>query len=979
MPEVATMPHRLRSWVAGLLCSAGAAVLQAQPATLELHVAPGGRDPWSGVLAQPTAAGTDGPLATLGRARDILREWRAAGKARGPVVVWLHAGTYELAATLAFDDRDSGQPGARVTYRAVPGAEVRLCGGRDIPAAALTPVTDPAILDRLPGPEARQAVRRVDLRALGITDVGALRPRGFRRPYVPAPLEVFIDGQALWLARWPNDGTVPIGKVLDPGSVPRDGDFADRGGTFEYADDRHARWTQAEDLWLSGLWHYGYADDTIRVAAIDPAKRTVSMAQATMYGIATGAAWQAYYALDLIEEIDQPGEYVVDRAQGVLYLYPPTGFSPERSRVQVSLLEEPLLALEGASHIDFEDILFECSRGMGVYIERGTGNRFAGCTFRNLGIVAVCIGKGTQPLKVYAHAGTAEPASRMLGSWHEHIYDNSAFDRQGGTNHVIESCDIYNTGAGGISLGGGDRRTLTPAGNVVRNCHIHHFNRLDRSYKAAINIDGVGNRIEHCLIHDCPNNAIYLHGNDHVLEFNEVHRSCQVADDMGVFYMGRDPSEAGNVIRHNFFHHNGSEHGATGTLYFDDGACGVTVFGNVFFRNRGGMWINGGYRHRFENNLFIETPAAIASGWPPASWHQQLGDELWQKRLQRDLDITQPPYSERYPELLGLYRAAPADEAVHGQDVFRNVAVRAGALGGDRNRVEGNWETDEDPGFVDAGAMDFRLEPGAVLPARVPGFRPIPFAQIGLYLDAHRRTLPVGAPGIAAREHFVGRTQVRLAVPRGAAGVAYTLDGTDPSARSARYVGPFVVEADAVVSARAILDAEGTVLGPSATLALTRIRPRQPTEAKVNFAPAEGVVPDWLTDDGSAFALRAGDLAYGWTGDNRGAARRRGVNPDALLDTVVHFSDDLAWEMAVADGTYEVTLCIGDAQYPCEGQTVFAEGVKVVRGLGLKANEFRRVSARVVVSDGVLTLTSVNVPHGPRLTRLAFLEMRRVE
>jgi hypothetical protein len=862
-----------------------------------------------------------------------------------------------------------------VVYRAAPGAEVRLCGGRDIPLPALRPVTDLDVLERLPSAAARQAVRQADLRALGISDVGVMRPRGFRRPYVAAPLEVFSDGEALWLARWPNEGTVPIGKVLDAGSIPRDGDFSDRGGVFQYTDDRHARWTKAEDLWLSGLWHYGYADDTIRVAAIDPAKRTVAMAQATMYGIAAGAPWQAYYALNLLEEIDQPGEYVVDRARGRLYLYPPASFSPERSRVQVSLLEEPLLALEGASHIAFEDITFECSRGMGAYLERGTGNRFSGCTFRNLGLVAVCIGKGTQPLKVYAHAGTAEPASRMLGSWHEHIYDNSTFDREAGTNHVIESCDVYNTGAGGISLGGGDRRTLTPAGNVVRNCHIHHFNRLDRSYKAAVNLDGVGNRIEHCLIHDCPNSAIYLHGNDHAIEYNEVHRSCLAADDMGVLYLGRDPSEAGNVIRLNFFHHNGSEHGATGTLYFDDGSCGVAVVGNVFFRNRGGIWINGGYRHRFESNLFIETPASISPGWPPASWHQQLGGELWHKRLQVHLDITRPPYSERYRELLQLCQAQPAEDALHAQDVLHNVAVRSGGFGTGRNRVEGNWETDDDPGFVDTVAMDFRLRPDAVLPARAPGFQPIPFAQIGLYLDAHRRSLPIEAPGIYARERFIGRTQVRLAAPRRSAGVVYTLDGTDPTPASPRYQAPFVVERDTVVRTRALADAAGVVLGPAAMATLTRIHPRLPTAAKVNFAPAEVTVDGWLNDCGAAFALRPDGLAYGWTGDNRGASRRRGLNPDPLLDTIVHFADDQAWEMAVADGTYELTLCLGDAQYPCEGQTVLAEGVSVAQGIDLQANEFRRVT----VADGGLTLTSVNVPHGPKLTRLAFLEFRRME
>ncbi len=972
---------RLR--LAGRLAAGGLLALSFTPlcgraAAVELHVASVGRDAWSGTLAQPAPGGTDGPFATLARARDALRERRAAGQPAEGAVVWLHAGTYRLDRTLVFDERDSGQPDAPVVYRAAPGAEVRLSGGAAVPASALQPVADPGILERILSPEARRAVRCVNLRALGIGDLGVMRPRGFRRPYVPAPLEVFVDGEPLRLARWPNEGTVPIGRVLDPGSIPRDGDFSDRGGTFEYTDDRHALWTRAEDLWLSGIWRYGYADDTVRVRAIDPARKTVTLAQATLYGIGSGAPWQAYCALNLIEEIDEPGEYYVDRAAGVLYLYPPTGFDAERSRVEVSLLEEPLLALEGVSYLAFEGIVFECSRGMGAYLERGTGNRFSGCTFRNLGIVAVCMGKGTEPLPVYAHSGTAAPAGRMLGSWHEHLYDNSTFDREAGTHHLVESCDIYNTGAGGISLGGGDRRTLTPAGNTVRNCHIHHFNRLDRSYKAAVNIDGVGNRIEHCLIHDCPNNAVYLHGNDHTIEYNEFHRCCQMADDMGVFYMGRDPSEAGITLRHNLFHHNGSDHGSTATVYFDDGSCGAAVVGNIFYRNRGGVWINGGYRHRFEGNLFIETPAAIGSGWPPEAWHREAAGELWQERLRTDLDITRPPYSERYPDLLRLYTADPADDAVHGQHVLHNVAVRSGSFGAGRNRVEGNWETSEDPGFVDAAAMDFRLREDAVLPARAPGFRPIPAEKIGLYTDRWRRQLPVEAPHIAGRERFVGRTEVRITAPRRAFGVVFTVDGSDPAAASARYRGPIVVDRDAVIRARALADAEGVALGPAASLTLRRIEAPLPTEARVNFGPPDTAVEGWLNDCGAPFDVQPGGPAFGWTGDNRQASRRRGINPDPLLDTVVHFSDDLAWEMAVPDGTYEVTVCVGDAQYPCEKQAVFAEGVPIVSGIDLPANQFRRVTAQVRVTDGGLTLTSLNAPRGPALTRMAWVEFRRL-
>ena len=962
------MVGRLTSLALVLVGALGVAA--AEPLTWV--VAPGGDDRNPGTAARP--------LATLVGAREALRAWRQTrALPEGGATISLRGGTYALDATFALDERDSGTPQAPVTYRAWPGEEVRLMGGRAIPAAAAVPLADDAVRRTIIEPAARDRVLQIDLRRLGITDYGRLQARGFRRPYIPAPLELFVDDQPLHLARWPNQGSVPIGKVLDPGSVPRDGDFSDRGGTFQYTDERHALWQAAPEVWLSGLWHYGFADDTLRVAAIDPVKKTVTLAQATMYGLASGRPWQAYYALNLLPEIDAPGEYVVDRQAGMLTFYPPEGYAPGRSRLCVSLLEGPMVALEGASHVRFEHLLFECSRGMGVYIERGERNRIGGCSFRNLGLLAVCLGKGTEPLPVYTHAGTARPASRALGSWHEHIYDNSTFNREAGTHHQVVGCDIYNTGAGGISLGGGDRRTLTPAGNVVRNCHIHDFNRLDRTYKAAVNIDGVGNRIEHCLIHDCPNNAIYLHGNDHVLEYNEIHRAVQCADDMGAVYLGRDPSEYGNIIRTNYFHDNGSAHGATSVLYFDDSSCGVRVEGNVFSANRGGNWINGGYNHRFENNLFVDDRAAIGEGWAPARWHDYTKEDLLAKRLHGDLDITRPPYAERYPDLLRLYQADPADAAAHGQDVERNVSVRSGSFGTGRNRLQDNWETDADPGFVAAASGDFALRADAPVFRRVPGFKPIPFAQIGLYQDEYRPVLRFEAPNLDGPEQFLLQATVAVARPRGAARVVYTLDGSEPTPQSTLYTVPLVLTRTTLVRARAVGAGEAPSVSAVASREFRAILPTLLRQAQVNFQPADGAAePGWRSDSGAPFALQAGKVAYGWTHDNREATRRRGKNAEARLDTLVHFSAGTAWQIALGNGTYDLTVCLGDAEYACEDQTLYAQGQEVCKGLNLPANTFRQERARVTVQDNLLTLTSTDAPHGPRLTRMNWLTIEPV-
>ena len=90
-----------------------------------VYVSPNGNDKWSGATAQPNAQGTDGPVATLERAREVLRQQKpAAGEERHVVVA---DGRYQLAKPFVLTPEDSG-----VTYEAAPGAHPVFSGGKVI-------------------------------------------------------------------------------------------------------------------------------------------------------------------------------------------------------------------------------------------------------------------------------------------------------------------------------------------------------------------------------------------------------------------------------------------------------------------------------------------------------------------------------------------------------------------------------------------------------------------------------------------------------------------------------------------------------------------------------------------------------------------------------------------------------------------------------------------------------------------------------
>jgi hypothetical protein len=142
------------------------------------------------------------------------------------------------------------------------------------------------------------------------------------------------------------------------------------------------------------------------------------------------------------------------------------------------------------------------------------------------------------------------------------------------------------------------------------------------------------------------------------------------------------------------------------------------------------------------------------------------------------MNFREPPYSERYPELLKLYDDEPGVPKYN--KILRNVSYGGRWLhlhnGIDMSLVtmEGNLITDpilcvsfdkganitkfgdqammdvlkksgnmviyENPGFVDLDNENFQLRDDS--PAYKLGFKRIPIEDIGLYVDEYRTSLP---------------------------------------------------------------------------------------------------------------------------------------------------------------------------------------------------------------------------------------------
>jgi len=674
-----------------------------------LYVATDGNDAWSGKFPAPTRGKKDGPFATLERARDAIRALkRTASLPPGGATVFVRGGDYRLKSSLRLTEEDSGTESAPVVYAPYRDEPVRLLGGRIL--TRWNPVRNQAVLKRL-DPEARKHVVACDLAASGISDLGAFRSRGFGRPATPAHLELFFQGRRMTVARWPNQEFTKITGIGD--AVPKDdGHGGKLGGLeqgFQYAGDRPRRWQSTEDVWVHGYWAWDWANSYEQVASIDASNHLVkTLPPYGQYGFRVG---QRFYFLNVLEELDEPGEYYLERKTGTLYFWPP---APVKSaEAAVSLLEEPLIDLQDARYVTIRGFTLEYGRSHGIQVSGASGIRILGCTICNLGNYGVVV--------------------------------------RGGRGNTVAGCDIYHTGDGGIELSGGDRRTLSSAGHAALNNHIHHIAEWSRTYNPAIRLSGVGQHAANNLIHDGPHTAIQLSGNEHVIELNEIHHVCLETGDVGAFYMGRDFTERGNIVRHNFFHHtDGVGMGSMG-VYLDDCASGTTVFGNVFYKVTRAAFIGGGRNNLVENNIFVDCePAVQIDGRglsPQPVWHNMIYHTMQQ--LLEDVHYHEPPYRARYPELLQLETYFRDGKGVppEGNQVRRNIVEG-------KNTRDGSWLkigwyadpklvdvtnnlTGEDPHFVNEAGMNFQLRDDS--PAYRLGFQRIPFEKIGIQLDANRK------------------------------------------------------------------------------------------------------------------------------------------------------------------------------------------------------------------------------------------------
>ncbi len=253
-------------------------------------------------------------------------------------------------------------------------------------------------------------------------------------------------------------------------------------------------------------------------------------------------------------------------------------------------------------------------------------------------------------------------------------------------------------------------------------------------------MQGVGNIVKNNLIHDLPHTAVFFWGNDHILEYNEIHHVCMETGDAGAFYIGRDWTQRGSIIRYNYFHDLHGVEGQEGwnevmAIYLDDWASGTTVFGNIFYKAGRTVMIGGGRDNLVENNIIIDGSPAIHVDARGLGWAKYYFDGTNNTLFER-LEVVKPnkpPYSERYPQLTTLLDDEPV--LPKGNRVIRNISSGGKWLELLNNLTDSliyfhdnSIDIDKSLLMTEEGKFEIQYN-SKVFP---PRFKPIPFGEIGL-------------------------------------------------------------------------------------------------------------------------------------------------------------------------------------------------------------------------------------------------------
>ncbi|MBI4976536.1 MAG: right-handed parallel beta-helix repeat-containing protein [Spirochaetes bacterium] len=675
-----------------------------KPAQL-YYVAVDGNDAWSGTLSAPNAANTDGPLATLNGAKEMLRSLKSQGNFNAPVTVYLRGGTYRVKETITFTPDDSGTKDTPITYAAYKNETPVISGG----SAITTWRVNGSILE---------------------TDI----PLGI---YFQ---ELYVNGKRAIRSRHPNEGYF---RIVEPGAyVAPPGTHQNHRKYYEeiLKPEDIRQWENISDvnLYLFHSWNASIH----WLESVDLGKNTVKFANPNRSQGFCSEKNARYYLENCIEGYDAPGEWYLNRKTGLLQYMLRPGETAAHIEVIAPRIGR-ILDFKGdpssgafIEYLSFQGITFSHTDwGFAPPLEDNQANFAdgqAGAMLRYASIYARGLRNTTFERCEISHGGA-----------HAVWFENGCSD------NTVRQCHIFDHGGGGVYIGStkvppeADMRT---ARITVDNCFMHALNYVIQGAHGVWIGRSSQNIITHNEISDINYSPIGVgwtwgYGQpsgalSNIIEYNHLHHYGlgELSDMGGIYTLG---IATGTKVRFNHIHDgNAYSYGGWG-LYTDEGTSDIVMEKNLVYNTKsGGLHQHYGSNNTYRNNIFAFAAEANIISKRSDAVNKSM-------TFEKNIVLT----TNRYMLNTGFN----AKQFVLDNNIYWDLN-EAGEDGLNfSGKTFSDWKSKmgydmnsiiADPLFIDAVNYDFRIKEGS--PALQKGFEPFldEIAKAGLYGDGAWKDLP---------------------------------------------------------------------------------------------------------------------------------------------------------------------------------------------------------------------------------------------
>lgn len=723
-----------------------------------LYVSPDGNDQWSGTYADTQA--DDGPLATLDAARLKVRQLKA-DFAEDTIEVQFRNGLYRLMETVVFSPEDAGGESNPIVYKAFPGETPVFTGGVEISnwkkcaedPVGFTPEAKGKLwVAKIPNDQKAQ------WNITSLYDGDKLLKRSRSGSFKYADVEKKEDS---------NRQGKKLTSVLDYEGKP----VAPFDRTIYYKDNNLKDWKTPSDIelllkdrpWMINIIPIESIDTTNKIAhlSVDPTYQAINPNN-------------RYWVENAIEYLDEPGEWVFNSKEGLLYFWPEDEIND--MTITAPCLQE-FIRVEGSeggpfvSHLHFEGLTF--THGLRDDLLEGD---------KGLQHDWEMFDKGNAVIRFRHAEDCSIKQSTIVSSSGTGIRLDLHCQRI-----VVASNHLSYLGGGGVVLSGyGPGTKDENKNNVVHDNYIHHVGVILWHSPGIFIAQSGNNEITHNTIHDLPYNGIavsscrphefylvkripfrrawvssirfdecepyilkgleaeyqnrlsnfmpLLHSRENIIAMNDISRVLLKLHDGNAIYfsaMGEN-----NVVENNYLHQN---YGTAGAIRLDDNPSFTIIKNNVIQESDQGLGLKGP-ADVFNNFIFTETflRGRSKAGWlggtkqvypvgnifmPPASSKSSCGLYLTDSRSTERPFFLNLPKMEKSIYFTKNTSTPYVPKTALGSDLFTGEQVILG-----KDAVKNVYA---DPMFDEEAALQgiYRFKEGS--PVEQLGIKPIDLSKVG--------------------------------------------------------------------------------------------------------------------------------------------------------------------------------------------------------------------------------------------------------